>query len=73
MIGERTSLYGLVVNLTGMMGRPVIDKTGLTGRYDFRLEWTPDAASGGKAAGGPGDKMDVGWIKRAANRAGYTW
>ena len=22
--------------------RPVLDKTGLTGRYDFTLEWTPD-------------------------------
>jgi len=24
------------------LNRPVVDKTGLTGRYDFNLEWTPD-------------------------------
>lgn len=25
-----------------MLDRPVVDKTGLTGRYDFNLEWAPD-------------------------------
>lgn len=25
----------------GVLGRPVIDKTGLTGSYDFTLEWAP--------------------------------
>ena len=29
------------------LGRPVIDKTGLTGRYDFTLEWTPEPGEGG--------------------------
>jgi uncharacterized protein (TIGR03435 family) len=24
------------------LGRPVLDKTGLTGKYDFTLEWTPE-------------------------------
>jgi uncharacterized protein (TIGR03435 family) len=26
----------------GRLGRPVIDQTGLTGRYDFTLEWMPE-------------------------------
>jgi uncharacterized protein (TIGR03435 family) len=27
----------------GVLNRPVIDKTGLTGYYDIDLKWTPDA------------------------------
>ena len=43
------------------MDRPVIDKTGLTGRFDVRLEYLPDAASsstirdGGSFNDGPSD------------------
>ena len=29
------------------MHREVIDKTGLTGNYDFNLEWAPDSVSTG--------------------------
>ena len=28
--------------LRGELGRPVIDHTGLKGKYDFKLQWTPD-------------------------------
>jgi len=59
MIGERASLYGLIVNLTSMLGRPVIDRTGLTGRYDFKLEWTPDMVPGGKGPDTPAEKADA--------------
>lgn len=34
----------LADNLTQNLNHPVVDKTGLTGRYDFKLEWTPEDA-----------------------------
>jgi uncharacterized protein (TIGR03435 family) len=40
--------------LEGPSGRYLIDKTGLTGRYDFELHWTPDdAPADSPLAGGP--------------------
>jgi uncharacterized protein (TIGR03435 family) len=38
-------------SLSVVLGRTVLDRTGLNGRYDFKMEWTPDAAP--SAAGEP--------------------
>ena len=35
--------------LADLLGHPVFDKTALTGRYDFDLEWAPDETQFGGA------------------------
>jgi len=45
MTFTNTSMADLALMLEFMMDRPVLDKTGLAGRFDFVLSWTPlDAA-----------------------------
>jgi bla regulator protein blaR1 len=39
--------------LSQQLGRPVIDKTGLTGKYDIDLKWTPDPGQGPATPFGP--------------------
>lgn len=39
---ERIPLQILIGALSDILGRPVVDRTGLTGNYDFSLKWTPD-------------------------------
>jgi uncharacterized protein (TIGR03435 family) len=42
LVATATNIHVLAANLGGELGVPVIDKTGLDGLYDFRLEWSPD-------------------------------
>jgi uncharacterized protein (TIGR03435 family) len=48
--GPNRTMADLVSPLTSMVGAPVVDRTGRMGRYDLKLEWTPD---GGAAATAP--------------------
>jgi uncharacterized protein (TIGR03435 family) len=53
--GRGAMMEFLAEDLSDELGRKVLDRTGLTGRYDFTLTWTPDdsaAATGGSAASG---------------------
>jgi bla regulator protein BlaR1 len=44
----------LADSLSRMVGRNVIDKTGLKGNYDATLQWTPDPGQGQMFGGPPG-------------------
>lgn len=42
MIGQGLPIKIVTESLSEVLGRRVTDQTGLTGYYDFRLEWMPD-------------------------------
>jgi uncharacterized protein (TIGR03435 family) len=43
MIATNTTMANLTVYLARQLDRLVLDRTGLTGKYSFQLQWTPDA------------------------------
>lgn len=43
--GDGLAMTSLIGQLTRATGRPVVDKTGLTGRYTINLKWTPERAA----------------------------
>ncbi len=40
--GQGVPLDVLIRAISGQLGRPVIDRTGLSGNFDIKLQWTPD-------------------------------
>jgi uncharacterized protein (TIGR03435 family) len=54
LTAEQVPLSFLADTLSRQLGRIVIDRTGLTGTYDFELHWTPDQSQSGGFGGGPG-------------------
>lgn len=65
MRGTAIAMAPLVNALAQQLGRPVIDKTGLTGLFDFTLQWTPGAEQvpgpfAGDPAAAPPPPVDSG-------------
>ena len=42
LTGTSALIQWLTQALSNQLSRPVVDKTGLTSKYDFQLQWTPD-------------------------------
>jgi uncharacterized protein (TIGR03435 family) len=61
--GEMTVENGTMEMLANFLGRSlerlVQDRTGLTGRYSYKLHWTPDSSSPGKMPGEKGYDQPV--------------
>jgi len=46
MRGSGVSLDSVIATISARVGRPVVDETGLTGKYDVLAQWNPgDAAA----------------------------
>jgi uncharacterized protein (TIGR03435 family) len=62
LMGQRQTIQDLANRLTAMLDRPVMDETGLTGKYDFTLTYSPEGLNSGMGmmmpvpppGGGPG-------------------
>jgi len=60
IIGGGMTMQGFTINLRGLAGRVIRDKTGLTGFYAMEFSYAePSQAAGGPAAGDPGDAPSV--------------
>ena len=46
LTGQGITIVNLVRVLSQQLGRTIVDKTRLTGKYDFTLQWTPDERPG---------------------------
>jgi uncharacterized protein (TIGR03435 family) len=50
LTAQAVPMSNLVVNLSGQVHRIVEDRTGLTGKYDISLQWSPDEMPSGQDA-----------------------
>lgn len=55
IVAQAAPIASLVSTLASLLQCDVLDQTGLSGNYDFTLEWTPTAATG---AAPPGSRLD---------------
>ena len=51
--GQHVGMDMLVAQLSNAVGRSVLDRTGLKGSFDFKLEWTPEEMPKGLGEGAP--------------------
>jgi uncharacterized protein (TIGR03435 family) len=55
----------------GDLGRPVVDQTGLTGNYDFALEWTPERPALPAGSPMPADMPTPDFLESVKKQLGF--
>jgi uncharacterized protein (TIGR03435 family) len=64
MVGQGATMAELAARMSDLgdysIGHQAFDKTGLTARYDFTLEWTPDMKGAGDSDAGGAQAGDAG-------------
>jgi len=55
-----TPMSQLVVNLSRILGMPVVDQTGLDGKFNLKLDWAPDSVQPGGASPNAPAENDAG-------------
>jgi uncharacterized protein (TIGR03435 family) len=53
ILARGVSTNAFAAQLGGILGIPIIDKTGYSGRYTFELHWSPEAPAGGAVGRDP--------------------
>ena len=67
-----TGMPSLAHILSGQLGRTVVDKTGLTGNYDYKLDWTPDDGMPAMTKGGSPDASGAAATPDASGPSLFT-
>ncbi len=73
LLPARNASMGEFVSLLqrAVLDRPVVDKTGLNGKYDFDLEWAPDETQfGGDVSVAPSDANQPPFFKAVQEQLG---
>jgi len=70
IVGRKLPLTRLTDMLANQLGHPVVDKTGLTGEYDYTLEFSPEGLAGGLPAASPPPPLPQAGATAATNLAG---
>ncbi len=55
IVGVNATMDDIARELSDKVSHPVENRTGLDGRYDFKVEWTPDSSLGSVGAADSGD------------------
>lgn len=81
LVGKAQTIDQLATMVGNQMGKPVVNKTGLNGKYDFTVEFAPDMTrmpgmppgpGGGFGPAGPGPGGDTGPAQTAPDPGGIN-